>query len=333
MQSIKTKDSTPGIIDLLSAGFDLVNRTAWVLALPVLVNLFLWLGPRFSAAPVANNLLDSYHEMLVSSGGVANDANVAQFTQSADALRDIANQVNLTSFLVNGIAAVPTVSPGNLAGVLGTIEISSLGVALLLVIVFHLAGLFLGCLFLGIIAQRIRDGDTNLTQLKALVPRYWLSVVKFMGIVIGLTIGIGIPLALVIGIAQLIVPALGGILMGLLNIAMFLLIIWMFVYLFFLVDAIVYRNLGPIPAVLSSMRVVSRHFWSALGFIVVVFVVLGGTQIIWAQIVNESIGLLLAIVANAYIVSGVVAAGLMYYRSRSDEMSGDAGVATIDQAR
>src|ERR1041384_7064582 len=35
-----------GVIETLSAGYAAVNRQPWVLLLPVLLNLFLWLGPR-----------------------------------------------------------------------------------------------------------------------------------------------------------------------------------------------------------------------------------------------------------------------------------------------
>ncbi len=41
-----------GVIETLSAGYAAVNRQPWVLVLPVLLNLFLWLGPHVSYSPL-----------------------------------------------------------------------------------------------------------------------------------------------------------------------------------------------------------------------------------------------------------------------------------------
>ena len=41
-----------GVIETLSAGYAAVNRQLWVLLLPVLLNVFLWLGPHVSYSPL-----------------------------------------------------------------------------------------------------------------------------------------------------------------------------------------------------------------------------------------------------------------------------------------
>ena len=41
----------PGIIDTLSAGFQTVNRHLYLLLVPILLDLFYWLGPRLTVKP------------------------------------------------------------------------------------------------------------------------------------------------------------------------------------------------------------------------------------------------------------------------------------------
>jgi hypothetical protein len=46
-----------GVIDTISAGYAALNRQLWVLLLPVLVDLFLWLGPQVSFSPLVEPIL------------------------------------------------------------------------------------------------------------------------------------------------------------------------------------------------------------------------------------------------------------------------------------
>src|SRR5438067_1309445 len=46
-----------GLIETIQAGFNAVNRNVWLLILPLLVDLALWLGPQPTAAPLAERWL------------------------------------------------------------------------------------------------------------------------------------------------------------------------------------------------------------------------------------------------------------------------------------
>ena len=49
----------PGVIDTLTAGYSVVNRSPWVLLIPILLDVFLWLGPQISLAPVVDRAIAS----------------------------------------------------------------------------------------------------------------------------------------------------------------------------------------------------------------------------------------------------------------------------------
>ncbi len=46
-----------GLIDTLSSGFKVVQRRPWLVLLPVLLDLWLWLGPHWSIEPLTTGLL------------------------------------------------------------------------------------------------------------------------------------------------------------------------------------------------------------------------------------------------------------------------------------
>ncbi len=46
-----------GLIDTLSSGFKVVQRRPWLILPPILLDLWLWLGPRWSIQPLADSLL------------------------------------------------------------------------------------------------------------------------------------------------------------------------------------------------------------------------------------------------------------------------------------
>jgi hypothetical protein len=92
---------------------------------------------------------------------------------------------------------------------------------------------------------------------------------------------------------------------------------WMLVYLFFLVDAVVIGGYGPLRAAKSSLLVVRQSLWSALGFVCLTLFISLGMQLVWGLLARQSWGLPVAILGNAYVSSGLIAASLLFYRNRA----------------
>ena len=59
-----------GVIETLSNGYGVVNRHPWILLLPILLDLFLWLGPQVSVAQLVSRTLTVVMP-LARSGGAA----------------------------------------------------------------------------------------------------------------------------------------------------------------------------------------------------------------------------------------------------------------------
>ncbi len=321
-----TAGNVPGVIDTMTAGFDQINRIPWIVGLPILMDLFLWLAPHLSAGPVLHRLvaqLGGLYDSVATSGADATTADQArQALQTFDAA---ASSFDLMSLLVVNLAGVPSILPPPLPGSQSIVVDSGLTLAAI-VIAMELIGIFLGCVYLGAVAQQVRDGKVGFGRLGRRVWFYWLSVLGFIGLAVGLCAAASIPIGLAIGLAQLAAPGLATLLWALVvavgNVALVLFLI----YLFFLLDAIVISEAGPIRAAVTSARVVANSFWQTVGFIGIVYLISLGMQQVWMAMSVSPIGTAIAIAANAYIASGLAAASMLYYQTRAARLPNPRGV-------
>lgn len=316
------KRSSPGVIETLSAGFELVNKMIWIMLLPIVVDILLWKGPLLSIAPAFKSLLAAYADALpqqlqqpeVSSSILGE--RVQSFEQLRQGLEAAAEHFNLLSLLVTNIAVVPSIGFTSQEVAEWVITISQPATIIAVAIVLELVGVLLGVLYLGLLAQQVRDGRIDPLRLARSVWRYWLSIVGFLLIVLGAALFVGVPAGLFAGVMFVISAGLGAGLMAvfatLLNVGLMLAM----VYLFFLPDAVVVSEVGPIRAVSNSVKVVAGNFWSAIGLIVITFIIVAGTRVIWEYLSAETWGIVAAMVGNAYIASGLSAASMLFYKTR-----------------
>lgn len=288
------------VIDTLTAGFSAANKRLWIIAIPIVVDLFLWLGPKLVAGPSLAGLVETNLP--------------PQYVGYGSGVQQLVAGFNLFSVLVLYVPSliVRMDSIGPLASSAPVAPVDSLGLFMLAGVAIGLAGLFLGCIYLGFVAQLVRDGKTNIQQLAAAVLRYWSRVVLFLLLVAGALAVSAIPLGIAYLILASISPTAGEFLALLVQIA----IIWMVVYLYFAVQAVLLNDVGPIQAMRFSVMVISRNFWASITFMGITFLVTVGLPIVWEFIAANPAGLLLGIVGNAYIGTGLAVAGFLFYRDR-----------------
>lgn len=282
--------------------------------LPVLLDLLLWLGPRFSVAPLLDNLAAAYAE-LAGGEDVTPDlaALVEQLSASIRALGAGSNLLNgLVSSALLHVPSLPLI-PLELGGV---IEIASAGEAVVWWLLFGLLGLLLGVFYMTLLARRLPIGSmagAGPAQVTVAVLRHWLQVCGFVLLAaIGLFL-IYLPISLVVGMITLFSPAFGSALAAL-AVALTLVV---FFYLYFVTAALVMDN-APLPAAIArSMRLVQENFWPTLGFILLSNLITLGIALLLFQLAGATLWSgALAIAINAYIGTGLSMALLVFYRSR-----------------
>lgn len=304
-----------GVIDTLSRGYEVINRHPWVLLIPILLDVFLWLGPQFTAAQLVSQALGRAVPLIESEARTL----VISQAQQQDIVQAF-EQFNLLATLASWLVGVPS-----LVAVLGirdpvrSAPVESWGLVVLILGSGTLGGMLLGSFYYSILAQQIRDGAVSLVRLLGLAMRSWLRVLLFLLILAGLGTLFGLPIGFLAATATMASPALGSLAFS----AVMMALIWTAIYLFFVPDAIFVSQVGPLQAIKNSVAVVRSSLWAAIGIVVLITVVLLGMGRVWelvSQRVVEPWGLGLGILGNAYIASGLVAASMCFYRERIEHL-------------
>lgn len=299
------------VIDTLSEGFGTANRRLWIIAIPILFDLFLWLGPKLIVGPHLAQLVQADLPAQYADYQALIQQTVAGFNLFSLAA------IYLPSLVVRLDATPLDAFTANLA-------VNSLVTLGLLALGIMLAGLWLSCLYLGLIAQVVRDGETDLRAMARAVWRYWRRLIAFLLVVLfSLALG-AIPVGIVYLALSSISSTAGEFLAFLVQIGL----IWAIVYLFFAVQALVLSDVGPLQAIRLSVAVIASNFWAAITFIGLTFLITLGLPIAWQLIANQPAGLAVGIVGNAYIGTGVATAAFLFYRERLERLKAAAAKPT-----
>jgi len=361
MTNVTTREKSAGplgVIGCLSAGFEVLSRNLWLIALPVLVDLLLWLGPQLSVAP----LLQGFIALLMaqSTPDVTMAHQVAQTVQLLELFSEQFNQLSLLSVL-------PLLNVPSLLAQHAPVMLSPLGEprVLLVTSVFALmgwgvllvpVGLVLGFLYLNSLARRVHamcfpDGqELNKVEGPAMsqaegtdqaagvssgaLPRALLdpssgrrlgrTMGKFIRVflfaagllMVGMVL---IPLwMLLVGMVLMIAQPL-GVLIWLLSVG---LASYIALHLLFVVPGVVLGGRGLLRAVWESILLIRRQFSSVAGLIVLVIVIYEGLGYVWSLPSGDSWSLLVGILGNSCIATGLTAATLVFYQERVGQLVG-----------
>ena len=305
------------VIDTLSAGFNMVTRRLWLIIIPVLLDLYLWLGPRLSISPLIERALPLLRGPLS-----ASEIDYQTLAEVRQMLEQMGEESNLLSFLVSNFLGVPSLmaTSGPLSTFLerpqAIVSIDNGWVFVGLFVLLTLCGLLIGCFYLGLIAHQVHQDPLSPLRLLGRVWLYWVRLIAFglLLIVAGLTIGL--PVSLVTVFAALLNQRLAIFMITLFILSVGWVSILVFIYLFFVTAAIVLNEVGIWQAMANSVGVVRRNFWSTIGLIVLIKLIGRGLFLVWDRLNFNPWGTLIGILGSAYIGSGLAAASLIFYQDR-----------------
>ena len=312
-----------GVIDTLSAGYTAVNRQLWVILLPVLLDVFLWLGPHVSFSPLVGPAVTHATELTrqVALGprrALRNPEISAGLDESRQYLIARADEVNGLSALAWGPVGLPSLATlpddnEELAFVDGWAD----GLALLAAC-FGVSLLLGGWFYGGLAAGSVGAGGPLSAGRNT--PRAVLNVLGLVGVLVGAALLLGLPVLLLIGFTALVSPPV-AILGGLMLAAG---VLFACVHLFFAVDAIFVSHARPLAAIQGSVGLVRRNLWPSVALIVLTWLILAGMSRVW-DILGSNLqppyGVAVGILGNAYIASGLIAAGMVFYTQRTEPFS------------
>jgi hypothetical protein len=294
--------------------------------------LFLWLGPRLSVAPLLNELAAFLR--VQPAPDVVTATQVMEVTQF---LEEMGGRLNLFAFLGNlpflnvpSLLAWPNLLPWHtFSSPLGEPqEVWVVGVVALVGwgLVMVPANMVLGFSYLNGLAQRVlslRAPDQQSASLSddeemedAFQPRsgLWKFSRVFLFVVGLLVIGIMVaPLwLLLIRAVEFVTPGMGKWLIvfgvGLTS--------YVAMHLMFVIPGVLVGGRGLWRATWESIGLMHTQLFSVVGLVVLMAVIQGGLSYVWMLPSADSWSLLVGIVGNSCIATGLAAATFVFYQER-----------------
>ena len=317
--TVKTQQATPsmGVIQSLASGFDLVTRCPELMLLPILLDVFLWLGPRLSAYPLFIALMDamSSPDMVEALGPTS--------APQVEALRNLLDQAgrafNLFWWLSPTLLGVPGLmvgvpvpqAPGGLPHVWA---ISNGLIYFALFLGLSIAGLALSAVYWGMLASRVRQAPPSLGQMTGL----WWGLCKISILLTLLGLAIGLPITFVMTLAMLFSPLVAQV-VALLGISA---AIWVLFYLAFTVHGIALRDVPVLQSMRASILLMRHQFPSTVGLILVALAIYIGLGFVWNIPPSDSWVRAAGILGHAFVATGLLTATALYYVDRTQPADG-----------
>jgi hypothetical protein len=301
----------PGLIGALVRGFDSVAGRVLVILPPVLLDLFLWLGPHLRIKSFLQPMIDQLPSSLQNVPASLSNLPQAQqsWTAFLDRINAFAGNFNLFSLLrtfpvgVSGLLSyrlggqsslgLPLLlDAGSLFGLLGW-------AALLLLIGWLMGGLY----YYWVAGVALRLETRSFSQAmrhSALLSGIWVGVLFLLGF----------PALIMASILFLISPLLGEVVM----IAASVMVMWILVPVFFSSHGIFTFQLDAPRSILSSLRMV-RYTLPNTGLFLMMFLVINqGLNFLWGTPSLNSWWMLVGIAGHAFVSTALLAASFIYFR-------------------
>ena len=309
---------TIGIIESISTGFDAVLHQPWLMAIPLLLDLFLWLGPQIQAGPLYAKIAPSIPAL---STPVDADPDVQlAMQQTGQMVKDFFTKFNLFSCLSAGPFGVPSLgaeAEPAAKNVLGMVpqawQVGDPGTYLFLVIGLGVAGLFVAGLFWAMARQRILGGAFDLPNLFRSGLLLWINLVLFMTGLIGAALALMVPLALVMTLLSDFSVELASLAPA---VALSLLM-WALFYVAFTIHGVALYRLPLRKSARLSMLLGRVYFAPTMGLIGLSLAIYLGIGLIWDSFPIDSWLWLVAIAGHALVATGLFLASFVYYQNRS----------------
>lgn len=296
----------PSLVDTFGTGFRVLNQSLVVLLVPLVLDLWLWLGPRVSVRPLVEwvrsfnpAVWDQAREQLGATAGAPSiDLRLAvQLEQQLRLWRPM--------YILEGASSALR-PPNPAVWQIGTV----LGLAAL-VLAINVVIALLTAVYLVPLADAVR-GSSRAGSRARHIAGAWMALMGVLGLMLIFLLIVGVPLLALASLLAAVVPAIGYFLGSML----FALIVWAIFSTSFAYDAVVLNNANPVRAMYASLMVVRRYFWGALGFLLLKMFVLAGLGVIWQRLLGSMPGLLVAMATSAYVGAGMAAAHLVFFRDR-----------------
>lgn len=305
-QNQRKTTTLPGVWATLAAGFDLTAKHLWLLFLPVLLDLFYWLGPRLRFDAVVNQAL----------AALPPDMALPELTTQ---MADLAARTNLFTTLTVQLVGVPAlmvgVSPEQAPLAPPIWSLASWSETLGLFVAFTVLGLLLTAVYYTLVAYAVAQQRKGAPQWGAWSQRIGRNWLRLLGLTLLFVLN-----ALMIYLPLMFVGALFSLVSGVLGMLVLLmgpvLLLWLVIFLCFAPAGIVMNGRSVLRAIVESAQLVRINLWPTLTLLLTIF--LAGLLLDWLLLLAD-MGTwltLVNIVGHAFVSTALLAALFIFYRDR-----------------
>lgn len=295
------------VLRCLVMGFDKMTSNPILILPPLLLDLFLWLGPHMSIQTIARR---GFVTLLASAE--VEPAFEEQMGILEQGLLTLAERINLFSALSAVPAGVPSFMNGRLPidtpfGAGGSFEVLSPQAAFLYLLVITIIGLGIGAFYNTWIARAVAEGDP--------VSSGWISWRRLVGLAFLMYVALVIlciGTLLLASLVALVVPLFGLSVLF----AGYSFVVLMAVYFTFAPHGIVRYRLSILKALWDSVFVVRWNTLSTVGFLSLALGLSWLTSQIWGLPGEASWFSLLGLLGHAFISGTLLAASYIFYQGR-----------------
>jgi hypothetical protein len=299
----------PNMFRALLAGFDLIANHLGLVIFSIGLDVLLWFGPQLRLREIFRVYLDNAVRVATSDTQLAD---AIQASQSS--FLNLADRFNLATALRSfpiGVASLmvgraPLVNP---LGKLHAIEITSVPMVIVVWLGLFLIGLFIGVFLFLLVSQVVMSGQIDWAQ----AIRQWygrliqvmILTVFFLVILTAASVPISCVLPFLLGstgLGQFVILVYG------------VLLFWLFFPLVLSPFGIFIHQDTMWESVKRSTRLVRATMPITLLFVLIVFVLSQGLDILWNIPADNSWFSMIGVVGHAFVATSLLAGTFIYYR-------------------
>jgi hypothetical protein len=307
-----------GILACLAAGFDIVARRPAMVMIPLLLDLFLWLGPRLSLAPIFTTLEQFYRTWFRGAGAPA----LPEAEQVSLLLTQMftvgATRYNLFAVLSPApLLGTPTVMAAQLTverpmGLRPEIVIASPFVVFGWIVLLTVLGLGISALYLRVIGhQVIAETESALPGPQLLLPLWGrlIALTLILLFVLGVLLLAGFSFVALIGLLS---QGLAFFVVTFL----FALIMFVVFHLIFAIPGMVQLRRSTLHAIQESILLTRVDFIGVSMLVLLILVISRGFNVVWTLPDPATWYNLVGIGGHAFVSTALTTTLFVFYQDR-----------------
>ena len=299
----------PRLMTAMVAGFNAVANHVYLILPPIILDVFLWLGPRLSLERILSPIIA---DMTTTFEQLGSPDLTQAMAARIDLWKEFAQQFNFFSLLRTLPVGIPSlmagsVNPATPLGGYPRLEVNSTTGLLLIGLLMAIFGLMLGCFYFSSVSRTSVKpaNDANLWCNSWQAGQTILLTLLSLALVLTLAI----PGMLIISVLTFVNPALAT---GALLVAA-LFGMWFLIPLIFSPHGIYTRQQNAVTSMLTSARLVRFFMPNVSLFILIAFLLSQGLNRLWLVPPADSWLMLIGIAGHAFISTELLAASFNFY--------------------